>query len=284
MVASLAVGRSFVKMHGLGNDFVLVDARVDAFRPCEPAIRRICDRHEGVGGDQLLVLEPPSDSAAAVRLRIYNIDGFEAQSCFNATRCAAWLLLREGRDVVHVETKAAVIAARIAAPMRVALSLAAPHFDWRAIPLAREVDVLRVPLASGPLIEPVAVGMGSPHLVCFVDHRDDVHVERYAPRLAADPLLPEGANIGVAEIAAPDRIRLVVWERPGVLTRACGSGACAAVHAARARGLIDADRVAVEMPGGVLDVAVAVDGTMTLTGPVAIAFHGMFSQELEART
>ena len=131
-------------------------------------------------------------------------------------------------------------------------------------------------LVSGPLMSPTAVNLGNPHLVCFVPKRDAIDVPLWAPGLQNDPMLPEGANIGVAELVAPDRIRLVVWERPGILTQACGSGACAAVLAARRRGLTDARTVTVDMPGGLLHVRIHEDDSITLTGPVAVSFSGNF--------
>ncbi|AXC50205.1 diaminopimelate epimerase [Paracoccus suum] len=266
-------------MHGLGNDFVIVDGRSHAFRPDPDTIRAICDRHRGVGGDQLLVIEPPSAPTADARMRIYNVDGTEAETCLNATRCVCWLLLEEGFDKVRLETLGGLIAARRAAGGDVALRLGAPRWDWAAIPLSQPADTGGLDMESGPLSHPVALNLGNPHLVCFVPDRDAVDVRRWAPALAANPALPEGANIGIAQVVTDDRLRAVVWERPGILTQACGSGACAAVLAARRRGLITARRVVVEMPGGNLTVEVHEDDSLTLTGPVAIAFSGRFSTD-----
>ncbi|MBF9233639.1 diaminopimelate epimerase [Microvirga alba] len=269
-------------MHGLGNDFVVVDGREAAFRPAPDAIRLICDRHLGVGGDQLLVIEHPSATGADARMRIYNVDGTEAQTCLNATRCVAWLLLREsGAQSLVLETLGGLIEGSQPTGNQLALRLSSPRWDWQSIPLASAADTLAVGLSSGPLEKPTAVNVGNPHLVCFVESRDAIDVPRWAPAIQNDPFLPEGANIGVAEVVAPDRLRLVVWERPGILTQACGSGACAAVLAARRRGLTDAQRVTVEMPGGILQVEIHEDESMTLIGPVAIAFSGRLSADLQ---
>jgi diaminopimelate epimerase len=264
-------------MHGLGNDFVVVDGRADAFSPSGDFIRWVCDRHVGVGGDQLLVIERPTLPDAGARMRIYNVDGTEAQTCLNATRCVSWILLGElHSDSIILETLGGAIHAARAGPEEVSLRLAEPRWDWRSIPLAAEADTMTLDLASGPLHSPTAVNLGNPHLVCFVDDRDAVDVPLHAAALQNDPMLPEGANIGVAQMVAPDRIRLVVWERPGILTQACGSGACAAVLAARRRGLTDARGVVVDMPGGLLRVDVHDDRSISLTGPVALAFAGNF--------
>lgn len=282
MLSFALPGRPFLKMHGLGNDFVIVDGRAEPFRPSAEVIRLICDRHEGIGGDQLLVIEQPTMPGADGRMRIYNVDGTEAQTCLNATRCVIWLLLQESRKgSVVLETLGGAIEGSSPDAERVALRLGAPRWDWDAIPLAEPRDTLRLDLASGPLAEPTAVSLGNPHLVCFVADRDAVDVPRWAPALQNAPLLPEGANIGVAELVAPDRLRLVVWERPGILTRACGSGACAAVLAARRRGLTSESRVAVDMPGGLLEVEVQDDGGLVLTGPVAVAFSGHIPETMQ---
>lgn len=270
-------------MHGLGNDFVVVDGRSDLFRPTLEEIRWICNRHVGVGGDQLLVIESPLAVYASARLRIYNVDGAEAQTCLNATRCVAWLLLREsGSDCLILETLGGLVEAARVGDRDIALRLPAPKWDWRSIPLASEASTLALDLSSGPLTKPTAVNVGNPHLVCFVASRDEIDVPRWAPAIQNDPMLPEGANVGVAELSAPDLIRLVVWERPGILTRACGSGACAAALAARRLGLTRENRITVDMPGGKLRVDVRGDESITLIGPVAVSFSGKLPVDLKA--
>jgi diaminopimelate epimerase len=274
-------GRPFLKMHGLGNDFVVVDGRQEPFAPSPDVIRRICNRHIGVGGDQLLVIEPPTVSGAHARMRIYNVDGTEAQTCLNATRCVAWLLLQEtGTARLVLETLGGPIEGFNPSNDGLSLRLEAPRWDWQSIPLASPTDTLALDISSGPLSQPTAVSLGNPHLVCFVDDRDAIDVPLWAAPIQNHSMLPEGANIGVAEMAAPDRLRLVVWERPGILTQACGSGACAAVLAARRRGLTPEGRITVEMPGGTLHVEVHEDETITLAGPVAIAFAGELPESL----
>lgn len=277
-----ALGRPFAKMHGLGNDFVVVDGRGEPCIPSPEWIRWVCDRHVGIGGDQFLVIEPATVPAATARMRIYNVDGSEARTCLNASRCVSWILLGEAQGAgIVLETLGGLIAAAPAGELAVSLQLAAPRWDWQSIPLSAPVETLALDMASGPLTAPTAVSLGNPHLVCFVPDRDAVDVPRWAPGLYGHKLLPEGANIGVAEMAAPDRLRLVVWERPGILTQACGSGACAAVLAARRRGLTQARRVTVDMPGGSLHVEIHEDERITLTGPVAISYAGRVSMDLK---
>jgi diaminopimelate epimerase len=275
-------GRPFLKMHGLGNDFVVIDGRDEPFQPTQEEIRWICDRHVGVGGDQLLVVERAAATGADARMRIYNVDGAEAQTCLNATRCVAWLLLHEsGNDRLVLETLGGLIEATRVGDHDVALRLTVPKWDWQSIPLASAADTLALDLASGPLAQPTAVNVGNPHLVFFVASRDAIDVPLWAPAIQNDPMLPEGANVGVAELAAPDLIRLVVWERPGILTRACGSGACAAVLSARRRGLTRENRITVDMPGGQLQIEVHDDESVTLIGAAAVAFSGRLPTDLK---
>ncbi len=268
----------FVKMHGAGNDFIVFDGRSRAFRPTPAQSAALCARHTGVGGDQVLVLEPPSVAGTDVRLRIYNIDGQEAQTCLNATRCVAWLLVQEsGADRVSIDTLGGVIEGQLAGDRSVTLRQPPARFGWQAVPLREARDTLDLGLTSGPLTAEVALSMGNPHLVCFVPDLAAIDVPLWADRLQKDPLLPEGANIGVAEVIDPSHMRLVVWERPGMLTQACGSGACAALVAARRRGLTSAREMRIDMPGGQLTVREDEDGTLYLTGPVAVAYTGVLA-------
>jgi len=260
-------------MHGLRNDFVVVDGRNQLFRPDQEYIRHLCDRHGGVGADQLLVIE--CSEQANARMRIYNIDGMEAETCLNATRCVAWLLLQEcGTPVISLETMGGIITCSDAGEMRVSLRLGPASFEWQSIPLAHPADTAHLDITSGPLTDPCAINVGNPHLVCFVPDHDAIDVEKWAPAIQNHPLLPNQANVGVAQIVASDRIRLVVFERPGILTQACGSGACAAALAARRRGLSSSNHFTVEMPGGILDITLHDDSTFNLTGEVAVAFGG----------
>ena len=266
----------FVKIHGLGNDFFVVDGRKRPYRPDKATITRLCDRHIGIGGDQLLVLEQPDDAADDVRLRIYNIDGFEAQTCLNATRCIAWLMLMESQKPrVRIATLGGTIEGYFSEEGLVTLSLPAAQFDWQSIPLAEPRDALALDLTSGPLTAQAAASLGNPHLVCFVDDFAAIDVPRWAPALQDHPLLKEGANVGVAQILDDQTMKLVVWERPGILTTACGSGACAALVLARRLGLVTTRKMAVQMPGGTLVVEEGDDGTIFLSGPVEVVFLGL---------
>ncbi len=272
----------FIKMHGLGNDFVILDARRREIALGAERVRAIANRRTGIGCDQLIVLREPADGAADAAFSIHNADGGEAEACGNAARCVAWMAMEEsGRDTARLETGAGTLAARRAGPLSVTVDMGEPRFDWRDIPLASAADTLHLPLARGPLEDPVAVSMGNPHAVFFVNDADAVDLAALGPSLEHDPMFPERANIGVAEPRGPDRMRLRVWERGAGLTMACGTGACAALAAAHRRGLAGR-RATMELDGGPLEIVWGEDGRVAMTGPVAIAFRGTLDGALLA--
>lgn len=271
----------FIKCKGLGNDFVVIDGRSTPFRKSTDYIKWVCNRHVGIGGDQLLVFEAPALPEASIRLRIYNIDGQEAETCLNATRCAAWLIMEEtGREEAVIETLGGPIRAHRAGDHKVSLDIGNAKWDWTEIPLAGSIESAGYQLDSGPLNSPVATNIGNPHLVYFVQDLHTLDIAALADPIQKSGYLPEQTNIGVAEITGADSIRLVVYERPGIITKACGSGACAAVLAARRAGLVSSDRVTVEASGGQLEVEVFDDETLLLTGPVDITFDGYIASNV----
>ena len=275
--------RPFIKMHGLGNDFVVVDARTEPFVLDDAATRAVADRRTGIGCDQLITLEPPTNGAADVFMRIRNADGGEVEACGNATRCVASLIMAEtGREHCTVETQAGLLHAVSTEAGGIAVDMGELRTAWQEIPLAREMDTLHLELACGPLSDPVAVNIGNPHAVFFVADAAAVDLETLGPQLEHDPLFPERANIGVAELMGPDCLRVRVWERGVGLTRACGTGACAAAAAAHRRGLTDR-KVEVQLDGGPLALEWREDGHMVMTGPVATSFTGVFAKSLLPR-
>jgi diaminopimelate epimerase len=273
-------GLPFLKMHGLGNDFVVLDGRARPIALSEAAARAIADRKTGVGCDQLIILEPSPRADAF--MRIHNADGGEVEACGNATRCIAALLFREsGRDEAAIETGAGLLKAKAAPGGRVAVDMGELRTGWRDVPLAREMDTLHVDLALGPLSDPVCGSIGNPHATFFVADAEAVDLAEFGPELEHHKLFPERANIGVAQLLAPDLLRLRVWERGVGITRACGTGACAAAAAAARRGLTGR-RIAVRLDGGDLEIEWRADGHVLMTGPVATSFTGELSPELLA--
>ena len=268
-------GLPFTKMHGLGNDFVVFDARRTPLALDGAGVRAIADRRTGVGCDQVIVVEPPRNGGTDAYLRFWNQDGGEVAACGNGTRCAARLLLDEtDQTSVILETDAGRLTAEEAGGGQVRVDMGPARLDWRDIPLARAADTLHVAVGTGPLGDAVAVNMGNPHAVFFVDDVDAVPLEVLGPVLETDPLFPEHANISVAQRLADDRLRLRVWERGAGLTQACGTGACAAAVAGARRGLTGRS-VMVVLDGGELGILWREDGHVEMTGPTAASFSGV---------
>lgn len=277
----------FRKMHGLGNDFVVLDARS---RPLDLTVARrraIADRRLGVGCDQLIVLEPPTDRQADVFMRIYNPDGGEAGACGNATRCVAHVLMGERQnDAIVVQTVSGLLESEKTGtganglPI-VSVDMGPAQLDWRDIPVKEACDTLHLPVALGPVSDPVGTSMGNPHATFFVDDLAAIAVTQLGPALETHALFPERANIGFAQIVGENRIRLKVWERGAGLTLACGSGACAALVAAARRGLTGR-KAALILDGGTLDIEWLRDGHVVMTGGVAQSFAGTLDPSLLA--
>ncbi|MBL8668440.1 MAG: diaminopimelate epimerase [Rhodospirillales bacterium] len=271
---------SFVKMHGLGNDFVVVDARSQAFSPKPAQVRALADRRTGVGCDQLILVEPARNPLADAFMRIRNADGSEVAACGNATRCVAALLMREKGDRhAIVETAAGLLDAEATVDGLIGVDMGRISFDWRDIPLAEAVDTLHLPVAVGPLRDGVGVSIGNPHAVFFVDDAEAAAIEQFGPLIEQDPLFPERTNVEAVQVLGPRHLRLRVWERGAGLTRACGTGACAAAVAAARRGLTDR-KVAVDLDGGSLSIEWLRDDHVLMTGPVATAFTGILDPSL----
>ncbi len=263
----------FLKMHGCGNDFVVMDERAHALGLTPTRAAAIADRRFGVGCDQFIVMEPGTNGAD-VFMRIRNPDGSEAGACGNATRCVAHLVATEtGRTGLIVRTISGDLPATILADGRVRVDMGAARLDWADIPLAGPMDTLHLDLARGRVADPAAASMGNPHATFFVPDMAAIDIDRIGPSLEHDPIFPARANIGFVQVLTPERIRLRVWERGAGLTLACGSGACAALVNAHRRGLT-ARRAAVLVDGGELEIEWREDGHVLMTGPVATSFTG----------
>jgi diaminopimelate epimerase len=275
-------GTPFIKMHGLGNDFVVLDARKRALVLNAAQARRIADRHRGVGCDQVIVLEAPRGTDAAAFMRIRNADGGEVDACGNAARCVGAFLMREaGAARVALETGAGRIEAEQASDGGVTVDLGPARLGWHDIPLARETDTLHAPLALADLRDPACASLGNPHATFFVPDAEAIDLAALGPELEHDPLFPERANIGVVQVLSPRRLRLRVWERGAGLTPACGTGAAAALVNAHRRGL--AERGAELLAdGGPLFVQWREDGHVLLSGAVAVSFSGTLDPALLA--
>ncbi len=228
-------------MHGLGNDFVVIDARERPLKLSATQARLIADRRLGVGCDQLLIIEKPNNPKLAdAFMRILNPDASEAGACGNGTRCVADLLMREGgRDHLVIETIAGLLDAERASGNRVTVDMGPARLDWREIPIKEACDTLHIPLTLGPLSDPVGTNMGNPHATFFVPDAEKIDLASLGPVLERHAMFPERANIGIVQVLSPERLRFRVWERGAGITMACGSGR--ARRWSRRRGAVSPD-------------------------------------------
>ena len=269
-----AAGRRFTKMHGLGNDFVVIDARNAALELDAARARIIADRRIGVGCDQLIVIEAPRSARADAYMRILNPDGSEAGACGNGTRCVADLLLREtSRDHLVIETIAGLLDAQRVRGDRISVDMGEARLDWREIPLASACDTLHVPVMIDALADPACCSMGNPHATFFVADAQALELASLGPAVEHHAMFPERVNVGIVQVLDRGRIRFRVWERGAGITPACGSGACAAIVNAARRGVTER-RATVILDGGELEIEWLADGHVRMTGPVATSFTG----------
>lgn len=271
----------FRKMNGLGNDFVVLDARARSLALSPEVVQAIADRKEGIGCDQLIALEPSAQ--ADVFMRIWNADGGEVGACGNAARCVAALVAGEKDNLqVSIETESGVLDAVVNRDGSVTIDMGAPRFAWDEIPLAAPVhDMQAVEIEGAADLPPAAmVNVGNPHAVFFVDDVEAYDLARLGPALEHHPLFPERANISLVQIADTDHLKVRTWERGAGLTRACGTAACAAAVAAARRDLVGR-KARVTQPGGDLLIEWREsDGHVLMTGPYALDYEGTLPADL----
>lgn len=265
-------------MNGLGNAFAIFDARGGApFIMRSDMAKAVADPQTGIGCDQVIVMERALD--ADVFMRIWNADGSEVNACGNATRCVAWHIMEEtGRDRATVQTEAGILKAVRVGKTIIGVDMGPPKLGWEDIPLAERMDTRGIDVKLGPidnpyLSRPGAVNMGNPHCVFFVEDVMDMAVEKIGPMVEFHPMFPQQVNVGFAEVRGDDAIRLRVWERGAGLTKACGTGACAAVVAAHRRRLTGRT-VTVELDGGDLFIEWRPDNHVYMTGPIELTAQG----------
>ena len=281
-------GTPYLKMNGLGNDFVVVDARVSGRRFTADQVRKITDRATGIGADQMIVMEKPRADGVDVFMRIYNQDGGEIDACGNASRCIAGLLAKElDRNTVTLETNAGLLFATVHGEV-VTVDMGRPRFDWDQIPLAEPfADTTGIELQIGPIDAPIlhtpsVVNVGNPHCIFWVDDVERFDLGRFGPLLENHPIFPDRANISLAQVISRDHVKIRVWERGTGLTRACGTAACATAVAAARKGLSNR-KVKVDLPGGPLTIDWREsDSHVLMTGPWSLDGVGTLPEALAA--
>jgi diaminopimelate epimerase len=278
--------RHFSKMHGLGNDFVVIDAREVPFAPPRDVICAMADRHRGIGFDQLLTIEL-ADDASVCRYGIWNADGEPVGQCGNGVRCVAAWLHREGAidldTEVQLESPSGPVAVHLLDPSTASVDMGEPCFAPADIPFAADAEAATYALqVEGETLTIGAVSIGNPHATMLVEALDAPRLERLGPRIRAHPRFAQGCNAGFARVRARDAIALRVHERGSGWTRACGTGACAAMAVLRRQGRVDA-HVVVQLPGGALTIDWRGPGApLTMTGPAAFVFEGQWPLQARA--
>ena len=276
-----AGGVPFRKMHGLGNDFVVLDVRADSLALTPKSAAAIADRRRGVGCDQIMIIEKPKNGGDAF-VAIRNSDGGIVESCGNGSRCVASVLMAEtGKDKIILETLGGDIVATRGSGDLVSIDMGPANLEWQQIPLAKKTDTLHVPVKVGPLHEAVAVNVGNPHAVFFVEDAETIDLLKHGPKVEHHALFPARVNVEAVQVLNRGHVRMRVWERGVGITQACGTGACAAAVAAARRGLTDR-KVTVTLDGGDLVIEWRADNHIIMTGPVAQSFVGAFDRSLLA--
>ena len=264
----------FLKMHGTGNDFVVLDARKRDLNLSKEEVIRLSHRHFGIGCDQLVVLG--TSKKADTFMTIYNADGSEIATCGNATRCVADFIMNESKKKeALIETKAGIRSGWRAEDGNVTVNMGAPKWDWKDLPLSESRNTLHLGLEEGLLADPVAVSMGNPHMIFFVRDLGHIKMDQWGPKLEHHPLFPERVNVSAVQLLNDHEMKMVVWERGAGLTMACGSAACAVVVAGVRRGLCER-KMTVQLPGGALNIEwkPSDEGEVLMSGAVAYVFEG----------
>jgi diaminopimelate epimerase len=266
---------AFLKMHGLGNDFVVFDARRQGLSLDAAAARAVADRHRGIGCDQVIVILPGTGGSDAV-MQVRNPDGSEVEQCGNATRCVARLLMDEsGKREVRIDTLGGPLLCRDAGGGNVTVDFGTAQLAWNDVPMAREADTNRFEIdVDGVRHVASAVSVGNPHVVLFVDNAETAPVATLGPRIETHPLFPKRTNVEFVSVENEGRLRMRVWERGAGITQACGSGACAVAVAAHRRGLVGR-KMDIVLDGGTLRLELREgDDHILMTGPSTLAFRG----------
>ena len=264
---------NFIKMHGLGNDFVIIDKRIKNVKITKDIIKKLSDRKSGAGCDQLITIESVDDENIEAYIEIFNPSGDNAEACGNGTRCVAKLLFEEsGLNEVQILSDAGVLNANKIDSKNISVNLGKLSTDWKKIPLSREIDTLNIPINIKGLDRGVAINIGNPHCVFFIENINDVDLNYIGPIIENHKLFPNRTNVEIIEVINNRKIKMKVWERGVGITLACGSGACASVYAGQLKNLVD-NNVEVELERGSLFINIE-NNEAIMTGPAEISFHG----------
>lgn len=264
---------NFIKMHGLGNDFVIIDKRINNIEITNSLINKLSDRNTGAGCDQLITINSVKEVGIHARIEIFNPNGDRAEACGNGTRCVAKILFNESNlNEINILSDAGILNAKIIDSHNISVNLGKLSTNWEKIPLAKEMDSLNIPININGFSNGVAVNIGNPHCVFFGDNIEDIDLNNIGPNIENHKLFPNKTNVELIKIINKRKIKMRVWERGAGLTLACGSGACASVYAGQLKDILD-NNVEVELERGSLFINIKNDEAI-MTGPAEISFHG----------
>ena len=269
---------NYTKMHGLKNDFIIIDARAKKVFLNKKNIRKISNRKKGLGCDQLVIIEKPKKKKTSAFIKFYNSDGSITKACGNATRCVAFLLMKEfKRKKIALETESTLVNAFLTKNNQVSVDIGKAYFKWKQIPLKRKVNINKVNFNIDSYINPTLINVGNPHIIFFMQNLKKINLKKVGPKIEKNPLFPERINVNFAKILKNNKIELRVWERGAGITKACGTGASATAVAAIKNKLINKRICYIHMDGGKLKIEYKKNGHIVMTGPIKTVKKGILN-------
>jgi len=269
---------NYTKMHGLKNDFIIIDARAKKIFLNKKNIRKISNRKKGLGCDQLVIIEKPKKKKTSAFIKFYNSDGSITKACGNATRCVAFLLMKEfKRKKIALETESTLVNAFLTKNNQVSVDIGKAYFKWKQIPLKRKVNINKVNFNIDSYINPTLINVGNPHIIFFMQNLKKINLKKVGPKIEKNPLFPERINVNFAKILKNNKIELRVWERGAGITKACGTGASATAVAAIKNKLINKRICYIHMDGGKLKIEYKKNGHIVMTGPIKTVKKGILN-------
>ena len=269
---------NYTKMHGLKNDFIIIDARTKKIFLNKKNIRKISNRKKGLGCDQVVIIEKPKKKKTSAFIKFYNSDGSITKACGNATRCVAFLLMKEfKRKKIALETESTLVNAFLTKNNQVSVDIGKAYFKWKQIPLKRKVNINKVNFNIDSYINPTLINVGNPHIIFFMQNLKKINLKKVGPKIEKNPLFPERINVNFAKILKNNKIELRVWERGAGITKACGTGASATAVAAIKNKLINKRICYIHMDGGKLKIEYKKNGHIVMTGPIKTVKKGILN-------
>ena len=270
---------NYTKMHGLKNDFIIIDSRIEKVSLNTKIIKKIADRKKGIGCDQVVILQKPKKKSASAFIKFYNSDGSHTKACGNAARCVAFLLMKEFKTKKTIlETESTLLNASLINKDNVSVDIGKAYFNWRQIPIKKKTNISKINFNVNSYFKPVLINVWNPHIVFFIKNLNKLNIKKIGPKIEKNSLFPERINVNFAKILNNNNIKLKVWERGAGITKACGTGASATTVAAIKNKLINKRTCYIHMPGGKLKIEYKKNGHIVMTGPIKIIKKGILNK------